>query len=93
MPLMLVALVLSLLQAPPALTPPEAPVEIAPGTFLIRAVGMPGRGPDGNTVIIDAKDGLIVVDTGRHTSMTDAILDFARERKRPIVAIVNTHCI
>jgi glyoxylase-like metal-dependent hydrolase (beta-lactamase superfamily II) len=83
-----------ILQAPapvPALTPPEPPVEIAPGTFLIRAVPMPGRGPDGNTVIFDAPDGLIVVDTGRHKTQSDAILAFARGRKRPIVAIINTH--
>ena len=90
MPLLLLTLALLLFQAP-ALTPPDAPVEVAPGTFLIRPVGMPGRGPDGNTVIFDGKDGLVVVDTGRHTSMTDAILAFARQRKRPIVAIVNTH--
>ena len=51
----------------------------------------PGRGPDGNTILIDAPDGLIVVDTGRHTYHSDAILAFARERKRPIAAIVNTH--
>lgn len=88
--LMLLALLL-VIQSPAPLTPPEAPVEIAPGTFLIRAVPMPGRGPDGNTIIIDGKDGLIVVDTGRHKSQTDAILAFARERKRPIAAIVNTH--
>src|SRR5689334_6328457 len=74
-----------------ALVPPEAPVEVAANTFLIRPVPMSGRGPDGNTIIFDAKDGLIVVDTGRHTSQSDAILAFARERKRPIVAIVNTH--
>ena len=80
----------SLLQAS-ALTPAEPPVEIAPGMFLIRAVPMPGRGPDGNTVILDAPDGLIVVDTGRHTTQTDAILAFARDRQRPIAAIVNTH--
>jgi glyoxylase-like metal-dependent hydrolase (beta-lactamase superfamily II) len=83
-------LAISLLQAQ-ALTPPEPPVEIADGMFLIRAVAMPGRGPDGNTVILDAPAGLIVVDTGRHTTQTDAILAFARDRKRPIVAIVNTH--
>lgn len=91
MPLLLLALALLVFQAPPALTPPEAPVEIAPGTFLIRPVPMPGRGPDGNTVIFDGQDGLVVVDTGRHTSQSDAILAFARDRKRPIVAIVNTH--
>ena len=70
---------------------PEPPVQIAADTFLIRAVGAPGRGPDGNTVIIDAPEGLIVVDTGRHSTQSDAILAFAKERKRPIVAIVNTH--
>lgn len=90
--MLLMTLLLVLFQAAVLpLTPPEAPVEVAPGAFLIRAVPMPGRGPDGNTIIIDGKDGLIVVDTGRHKSQTDAILAFARERKRPIVAIVNTH--
>ena len=86
-------LILMLLQAPaPAsLLAPEAPTEIAPKTFLIRPTPMPGRGPDGNTIIIDAPDGLIVVDTGRHKSQTDAILAFAREHKRPIAVIVNTH--
>src|SRR4029077_10783190 len=89
---LLFLLIASLLQAPaPALTPPEAPVEIAPGVHLIRPVAMPGRGPDGNTIIIDAPDGLIVVDTGRHSSESDAILGFARDHKRPIVAILNTH--
>ena len=69
----------------------EPPAEIAPGMFLFRFPPMPGRGPDGNTIIFNAPDGLIVVDTGRHKMVTDAILAFARERKRPIVAIINTH--
>jgi glyoxylase-like metal-dependent hydrolase (beta-lactamase superfamily II) len=87
------AFVAALLQAPaplPAVST-EPPVEIAPGLHLIRAVPAPGRGPDGNTVIIDAPDGLIVIDTGRHSQITDAILAFAKTRQRPIVAIVNTH--
>lgn len=70
---------------------PSTPVEVAPGVRLIRTAPVQGRGPDGNTVIFDAPDGLVVVDTGRHASLTDAILAFAREQKRPIVAIVNTH--
>lgn len=70
---------------------PAAPVELAPGVHLIRTTGAPGRGPDGNTVIFDAPDGLVVVDTGRHTVLSDAIIAFARAHKRPIVAIVNTH--
>ena len=92
MQFLLLSLVLaaSLLQTS-SLVAPEAPVEIAAGIHLIRPVPMPGRGPDGNTVIFNAPEGLIVVDTGRHVSQSDAILAFARERKRPIVAIINTH--
>lgn len=83
---------LGLLQAPSSPTPaPEAPVEIAPGITLIRSVAVPNRGPDGNTIVFDGPDGLVVVDTGRHIWQSDAILALARARKRPIVAIVNTH--
>ena len=75
----------------PVMPAPSAPVEIAPAMHLIRTMPVPGRGPDGNTVIIDAPDGLIVIDTGRHKELTDAILAFAKQRQRPIAAIVNTH--
>jgi len=51
----------------------------------------PGRGPDGNTVVFDAPDGLVVVDTGRHAWHSDGILAYAETRGRPIAAIVNTH--
>ena len=50
-----------------------------------------GRGPDGNTVVLDAPKGLIVVDTGRSPMHAQAILDYAKARHRPIAAIVNTH--
>jgi glyoxylase-like metal-dependent hydrolase (beta-lactamase superfamily II) len=49
------------------------------------------RGPDGNTVIFDARDGLVVVDTGRHPEHARAILDHARAVGKPVAAIVNTH--
>ena len=42
------------------------PREIASGVHLLPGGFPPGRGPDGNTVVFDAPDGLIVVDTGRH---------------------------
>jgi glyoxylase-like metal-dependent hydrolase (beta-lactamase superfamily II) len=89
---MILLLLIALLQSPAA-TPPadEPPQEVAPGWFLIRGVPLPGRGPDGNTVVIDAPDGLIVIDTGRHTSHSDKILAFAKQRNRPVAAIVNTH--
>lgn len=49
------------------------------------------RGPDGNTVILDAAQGLIVVDTGRHPEHAKAILEYARRAGKPVVAIVNSH--
>ena len=43
-------------QSPAALLPPEPPVEISAKTWLIRPTPMPGRGPDGNTIIYDAPE-------------------------------------
>src|SRR5437868_2930080 len=48
-------------------------------------------GPDGNTIVLGAPKGLIVFDTGRHPEHAQAILDYAKARHRPIVAIVNSH--
>jgi glyoxylase-like metal-dependent hydrolase (beta-lactamase superfamily II) len=72
----------------PTTSPPQT---LAPGVELLRGAILPGRGPDGNTVVFDAPEGLVVIDTGRHDWHSDAILALARERKRPIAAIVNTH--
>lgn len=58
---------------------------MVPGSFE------PGRGPDGNSVFLDAPEGLILVDTGRHPGHRDRLLAYARERGRPIAAIFNTH--
>jgi glyoxylase-like metal-dependent hydrolase (beta-lactamase superfamily II) len=74
--------------SPPAAPPPR---EIAAGTFLLPGAILPDRGPDGNTVVLAAPDGLVVVDTGRHAWHSDGILAFAKAQQRPIVAIVNTH--
>ncbi len=49
------------------------------------------KGPDGNTIVLDAPRGLIVFDTGRHPEHAQAILDYAKARHRPIAAIVNSH--
>jgi glyoxylase-like metal-dependent hydrolase (beta-lactamase superfamily II) len=65
----------------------------APGEdhYLVPGSFEPGRGPDGNSVFLDAPEGLILVDTGRHPAHRDRLLAYARERGRPIAAIVNTH--
>lgn len=58
---------------------------LVPGSFA------PGRGPDGNSVFLDAPAGLILVDTGRHPAHQEKLLAYAKARGRPIAAIVNTH--
>jgi glyoxylase-like metal-dependent hydrolase (beta-lactamase superfamily II) len=63
----------------------------APSYQLISGSVPLDKGPDGNSVILDAPDGLIVADTGRHPEHSAAILAEARKRGRPVAAIVNTH--
>lgn len=87
---MLLALLLATeLAAQTPVAPPGR--ELAVGVHLQPGGFEQGRGPDGNTIIFDAPEGLVVVDTGRHVWHSDAILAYARERGRPIAAIVNTH--
>jgi glyoxylase-like metal-dependent hydrolase (beta-lactamase superfamily II) len=66
-----------------ALSLHAAPPHVIFGKFV------PGQQPDGNSVIFETKEGLVVVDTGRHREHTQQILDFARGRK--IAAVINTH--
>ncbi len=82
----LAALALAVLSAP-ALPAAEiaAGVELVPGRFS------PGRQPDGNTVILRGRDGLVVVDTGRHAEQTEEVIAAARATGLPVKAVVNTH--
>ncbi|HEX8238882.1 MAG TPA: MBL fold metallo-hydrolase [Allosphingosinicella sp.] len=64
---------------------PEAGWHLVPGSFE------PGRQPDGNSVFIEAPEGLILVDTGRHPAHQEKLLAYARQRGKPVAAIVNTH--
>lgn len=70
---------------------PPAPQEIAPHVTLFRGEFLPGRQPDGNSIVVDAPQGLVVFDTGRHASHTQALLDAATSCGKPIAAIVNSH--
>jgi glyoxylase-like metal-dependent hydrolase (beta-lactamase superfamily II) len=58
---------------------------VVPGSYV------PGSGPDGNSVFLDAPDGLILVDTGRHPAHQEKLFSFAEDRDAQIAAIVNTH--
>jgi glyoxylase-like metal-dependent hydrolase (beta-lactamase superfamily II) len=68
----------------------SASVRAEPYHLVLGAVPL-DKGPDGNTVVLDAPKGLIIFDTGRHPQHAQAILDYAKQRRRPIVAIVNSH--
>lgn len=63
----------------------EAAWHLVPGSFE------PGRQPDGNSVFLDAPEGLILIDTGRHPGHQETLLAYARQRGKPVAAIVNTH--
>jgi glyoxylase-like metal-dependent hydrolase (beta-lactamase superfamily II) len=65
--------------------------EIAPGIDLVPGRFVPGIQPDGNSIVLRGKDGLIVVDTGRHPEHTQAVIDFARQAHLPVKVIVNSH--
>lgn len=72
----------------------EAPFDLDradAGVNVIRGAFTPGRQPDGNTVILASRDGLIVFDTGRHRAHTQKITDFAKATGQPVAAIVNSH--
>jgi glyoxylase-like metal-dependent hydrolase (beta-lactamase superfamily II) len=72
-------------------TPEPAPKDLGHGTWLISGSVMPDREPDGNTVVFEAPQGLVVADTGRHAWHRQAILALAETRDRRIVAVINTH--
>jgi len=80
------ALLLGLTLAAHSQTRPiDAGVEWLPGRFV------QGEQPDGNSVLIDAPDGWIVIDTGRHTPHVQALLDRIGASGKPLRAIINTH--
>jgi glyoxylase-like metal-dependent hydrolase (beta-lactamase superfamily II) len=58
---------------------------LLPGRYVL------GEQPDGNSVVLAAPAGLVVVDTGRHAAHAQALLDVATQAKRPVAAVLNTH--
>lgn len=62
----------------------EAGFSLVPGSFAAQ------RQPDGNSVLLQADGGVIVIDTGRHAAHTNDVLTQARARGG-VLAIINTH--
>lgn len=81
----------ALAQTPPPHPAPPKAEALAPGVWLIQGLRIPGRQPDGNSIIWQGPKGLVVMDTGRHPWHQQAILDFAHARHARVVAIVNSH--
>lgn len=67
-----------------------APAVQAPYTFIEGKVPQ-DRQPDGNSIVLEGPDDMLVIDTGRHPEHTDQIIALARARNKPVTAIVNTH--
>ena len=61
-----------------------------PGWSLIPGSFAPQRQPDGNSVVLAAEGGAIVVDTGRHAAHTAQVIEAAKARGG-VLAIINTH--
>jgi glyoxylase-like metal-dependent hydrolase (beta-lactamase superfamily II) len=72
-------------------SPGPVATRLAAGVDLIRGRFVPGAQPDGNSVVLSAPEGLIVIDTGRHVDHTQVILDVATKEGVPIAAVINTH--
>jgi glyoxylase-like metal-dependent hydrolase (beta-lactamase superfamily II) len=72
--------------------PPEPGlVALTDGVWLLPGRFPAGRQPDANSLVLEGRDGLVVIDSGRHAAHSQALLDFAIHRGRPIVSLVNTH--
>ena len=69
----------------------SAAENVAAGIRLVTGKTIAGTQPDGNSVVIDAPDGLIVFDTGRHSEHTQRVLELAMASGKPIKAVINSH--
>ena len=87
-------LLLTALLAGCAAQPVRAPLHgepVADGVTLLRGTFVPGTQPDGNTVLLQGRDGLVVVDSGRHAAHAARIIEAAHASGQPLTAVVNTH--
>lgn len=82
---------LGLLCAPSAMATDAPAIDVAPGVVLVRGDFVPGRQPDGNSVLFEGPRGVVVVDSGRHPAHTQRVVAAVRASGRPLAAIVNTH--
>lgn len=70
---------------PTPVTPLPPAYTLVPGQFT------PGAQPDGNSLLIEGPDGLLLLDTGRHVAHAQAVIAAIRARGKPLRWIVNSH--
>lgn len=64
---------------------------LASGVWLLPGRFERARQPDGNSLILEGPDGLVLIDSGRHAEHSDAVLAWARQRRQPLRWVINTH--
>lgn len=64
---------------------------LAPGVWLLPGRFERGRQPDGNSLILQGAQGIVIVDSGRHVEHTQALLDWVQASGQPLRAVLNTH--
>lgn len=69
----------------------DAPTRLDATTWLVPGGFEAGHQPDGNSIVLIAPKGAIVVDTGRHTAHVAAIESVLARTGKPLAAIINTH--
>lgn len=65
--------------------------DLGDGIALLRGEFVAGAQPDGNSVVMDTGEGLLIFDTGRHPSHTGQLLAYAKARKKNVSRVVNSH--
>lgn len=66
-------------------------VDLGLGTWWLPGRFERGRQPDGNSLLLQGDEGLLVIDTGRHVEHSDAIAAWVRGRGHALRTIINTH--
>lgn len=77
--------------AQPQLQTQAQPQVLVPGIEWLAGRFVAGAQPDGNSVLIEAPEGWIVVDTGRYPAHAQALLARVSASGKPLRVIVNSH--
>lgn len=67
------------------------PSALPPSITLVPGHWTPGAQPDGNSVVFEGPDGLVLLDTGRHIEHVQRVQAALQARGKPLRWIVNSH--